>query len=89
MDAKPIFSKEILKINNVEATVNSICNKLQNDIHKILRRNGGIIGISGGIDSSVTLALTARALGSAKVKGIMLPEKDSSPASLELAKVLA
>lgn len=89
MDPKQNFSKEILIINDVEASVNAICKKLQNDIHKKLRRNGGIIGISGGIDSSVTLALTVRALGPSKVRGFMLPEKDSSPDSLELAKMLA
>jgi NAD+ synthase len=89
MTAKPAFSKEILIINDVESTVNSICNKIQDDVFKVLRRKGGIIGISGGIDSSVTLALTARALGSNKVKGLMMPEKDSSPDSLELAKKLA
>lgn len=89
MVPKQKFSKELLKINDVEAYVNTICKKLQDDIHKILRRSGGIIGISGGIDSSVTLALTVKALGSSKVKGIMLPEKDSSPDSLELAKKLA
>lgn len=81
--------KDHLIINDIEKFVNSICNKLRNDVHHILRRSGGIIGISGGIDSSVTLALTARALGSSKVIGIMLPEKDSSPESLKLAKKLA
>lgn len=89
MVLKPAFSKDILIINDIEATVNSICKKLQDDIHRVLRRKGGIIGISGGIDSSVTLALTVRALGSSHVMGIMLPEKDSSPDSLELARILA
>jgi NAD+ synthase len=89
MVLKPAFSKDILIINDIEATVNSICKKLQDDIHRVLRRKGGIIGISGGIDSSVTLALTVRALGSSHVMGIMLPEKDSSPDSLELARKLA
>lgn len=89
MSDKQIFSKDILVIHDVEAFVNTVCSKLKNDIHKILRRSGGIIGISGGIDSSVTLALTVRAISSSKVRGIMLPEKDSSPESLELAKKLA
>ncbi len=89
MNLKPTFSKDILKINDVGATVNSICNGLKNDIHNVLRRKGGIIGISGGIDSSVTLALAVRALGADKIKGLMLPEKDSSPESLELARRLA
>jgi NAD+ synthase len=89
MNPKQKFSKDLLIINDIEAFVNGICEILKNDVHKILRRNGGVIGISGGIDSSVTLALMARALGSSNVKGIMLPEKDSSPDSLDLAKKLS
>ncbi|GAB1452010.1 NAD(+) synthase [Draconibacterium sp.] len=89
MDLKPTFTKDILKINDIESNVNAICNNLKNDIQKVLRRKGGIIGISGGIDSSVTLALAVRAIGADKIIGLMLPEKDSSPDSLELAKVLA
>ncbi len=89
MEVKPNFTKDILKIHDIESTVNAICNNLKNDILKVLRRKGGIIGISGGIDSSVTLALAVRAIGSDKIKGLMLPERDSSPESLELAKKLA
>jgi len=89
MNNKPIFSKEILKIKNVEATVQLICNKLREDVINVLKRKGGIVGISGGIDSSVTLALAVKALGPKNVRGIMLPEKDSSPESLVLAQILA
>jgi NAD+ synthase len=48
-----------------------------------------VIGMSGGIDSSVTLALAVRALGPEKVLGVMLPEKDSSNESKEFALKLA
>lgn len=89
MVSKPPFSKDILKIKDIEAVVNSICTKLREDVIHVLKRKGCVIGISGGIDSSVTLALAVRAMGSSRVKGIMLPEKDSSPDSLELAKLLA
>ena len=53
------------------------------------KRNGAVIGISGGIDSSVCLALSVKAFGPEKVLGIMMPEKDSSPDSEELALELA
>jgi NAD+ synthase len=89
MNFKPTFSTDILKITDIELTVNNICNSLKTDIQNVLRRKGGIIGISGGIDSSVTLALAVRAVGAERIKGLMLPEKDSSPDSLELAKKLA
>ncbi len=54
-----------------------------------LHRQGAIIGISGGIDSSVVLALCARAFGFEKVIGILLPERESSPESIDLALRLA
>ena len=54
-----------------------------------LQRRGAIVGISGGIDSSVTLALSAKAFGPKRVLGIMLPEQDSSGDSEMLARKLA
>lgn len=48
-----------------------------------------MVGISGGIDSSVVLALCARAFGPDKVVGLLLPEKESSPESAQLARELA
>jgi NAD+ synthase len=48
-----------------------------------------VIGISGGIDSSVTFALAVEAFGPDRVLGVMLPEKDSSPDSQVLAQKLA
>lgn len=49
------------------------------------RRRGAVIGVSGGIDSAVTLGLAARALGAGRVVGMALPEHDSDPASARLA----
>jgi NAD+ synthase len=83
------FSKDIIFLDNVEHVVNEITAKLREDVISKLKRNGAIIGISGGIDSSVCLALAAKAFGSEKVLGIMLPEKDSNPDSEELARELA
>lgn len=53
------------------------------------RKRGAVVGISGGIDSSVTLALCVRAFGAANVLGVMLPERESSPDSQDLAQELA
>lgn len=48
-----------------------------------------IIGLSGGIDSSLSAALSVKALGKENVIGLMLPYKNSSPASYEDALLLA
>lgn len=83
------FNKNVLLIENVEREIESITKRMKEDIHLNLRRNGAVVGISGGIDSSVTLALAVKALGSNKVLGIMLPERDSSPESKNFALKLA
>lgn len=54
-----------------------------------LRRRGAVVAISGGIDSSVVAALMAHALGPGRVLGLALPERDSSPESLRLSRLLA
>ena len=86
---KESFAKDILLLQNIEEKVLSITHKLKEAIFHQLKRRGAVIGISGGIDSSVTLALAVKALGAENVMGILLPEKDSSSDSKELALKLA
>jgi NAD+ synthase len=86
---KAHFNADVLKIDDVETCVNQITKKLRHDIFIKLQRKGGVVGISGGIDSSVTLALAVKALGEDKVIGIKMPEKDSNPDSIRLADELA
>jgi NAD+ synthase len=54
-----------------------------------LRRKGVVLGISGGIDSSVVAAICARALGSDRVLGLLMPERECSDDSLRLGQQLA
>jgi NAD+ synthase (glutamine-hydrolysing) len=57
-----------------------------------VRKNGGttaVLGMSGGIDASVTAAVVAEALGGENVLGIAMPAPDSPPAELEDAGELA
>jgi len=62
---------------------------IRSSIQQRLKKRGAIIGISGGLDSSVAASLCCRALGPQRVVGIAMPEKDSSPESLTLAQRLA
>ncbi len=88
INRKP-FSRNILNIDNIDEVIENICIQLREDVFKRFRRYGGVIGISGGIDSSATLAIAIKAFGPEKVFGIMLPENDSSPESEDLARDLA
>jgi len=83
------FSKDILHIDNIEEVCNEIIQKLRADVSKKLQRRGAVIGISGGIDSSVCMGLSAKAFGPKNVTAIMLPEQDSSDDSRMLAEKLA
>jgi NAD+ synthase len=88
MSPKKPFSKDIILLNDVEAVTNKIISKLQDDVLHNLKRLGAVVGTSGGIDSSVCLALSAKAFGPEKVLAVMMPEKDSSKNSEELAREL-
>jgi len=51
--------------------------------------NNAILGLSGGIDSAVTLVLAARALGADHVRAVLLPSRFSSGHSITDARELA
>lgn len=42
---------------------------------------GGVVAVSGGVDSAVTLALTVKALGEDRVRAVTMPERDVTPES--------
>ena len=48
-----------------------------------------MVGLSGGVDSSVVAALGVRAFGSGNVLGVFMPEQDSDPESLRLGREVA
>lgn len=65
-----------------------LCQRLQDDVHRQFHRKGAIVGCSGGVDSSVVLALCVRAFGPSRVLAVLLPERESSPESAEIASRL-
>lgn len=53
------------------------------------KRRGIVLGLSGGIDSSVTAGLAVAAVGASRVLGVLMPERDSDPESLRLGRLCA
>ncbi|MCK5773672.1 MAG: NAD(+) synthase [Thermoplasmata archaeon] len=49
------------------------------------KKDGVVVGLSGGIDSAVTSALSVVSLGSDRVFGVIIPEKESNPISRRYA----
>jgi len=82
------FHNDVLTINPATVTEEIVAN-LRQDVRQTMHRSGAVIGISGGIDSSVVFALCVRAFGPEHILGVMMPEKDSSADSLTLAEKLA
>ena len=73
-----------LHLNPAEET-ERIAATLRQQLGESLNRRGLVVGMSGGIDSSVCAALAVRAVGAAHVFGLLMPEQDSDRSSLELA----
>ena len=82
------FTKDSINIDPAKEA-DEITSRLKKSVAKKLKKRGAIVGISGGIDSSVVLALCAKAFGPERVLGVMMPESDSNPDSLDLAKNLS
>jgi NAD+ synthase len=82
------FSKDILKIDPAKEA-ERICEFIRKQVFEEYKREGGVVGISGGIDSALACSLAVKALGKDKVLGLFLPEKETNPVSLPYGKKLA
>ncbi|HZE60463.1 MAG TPA: NAD(+) synthase, partial [Burkholderiales bacterium] len=71
------------------AEIERITAALRAQVLKQLRRKGIVLGLSGGVDSSVVAALCVRAFGPASVLGVFMPEQDSDVDSLRLGTTVA
>ena len=85
---KLTFSKDILQIKDIQNIRKSLEDFIREQTFEKFRKRGIVIGISGGIDSTVAATLACNAVGKEKVLGVILPEKESNPISQELAKKL-
>jgi NAD+ synthase len=82
------FSKDVLKLDH-DKEIARVCEWLRASVMGTLKKRGLVVGLSGGIDSSVVAALAVRAFGKEKVFGIFMPEHHSSDDSLVLGTLLA
>jgi len=71
------------------AVVSRICDALRRQLATSLKRRGLVVGMSGGVDSSVCAALAVEAVGPKHVLGLFMPERESDPESLNIARSFA
>ena len=83
-----MIKSQLLSIDP-QIEVDRIVLLLQVTIRKRMHRYGAVVGISGGIDSSVVLALCVRSFGSEHVLAVMMPEKESSRETREISYMLS
>ena len=83
---RPAFAPLVL---DPEAEVERITTWMRERLRLDLRKRGLVLGLSGGIDSSVSAALAVRALGAKNVFALFMPENDSDPESLRLGRSVA
>ena len=88
MGLEGTFSAEVLKLHCANETV-KITHKLRQIVLKRFKKRGVVVALSGGIDSSVVGALCVRALGKERVFGLLLPERESAPETLELSRLIS
>jgi NAD+ synthase len=88
MKVKEKFNAELLRID-CEREADRICAWMRETVLPGFKKKGAVVGMSGGIDSSVVSALAVRALGKDRVFGLLMPERDSATETLALSRGLA
>ena len=87
-DGRPALSHNVLALDAPTA-VDEICSGLRETVLKTLRKRGAVVGLSGGIDSSVVAGLCACAFGPERVLAVLMPERDSADDTVELSRSVA
>ena len=83
------FTKDVLKINAGKRGRQRFATRIRELLAKVLRRRGLVVALSGGIDSSVTTALAAKAIGPERTVALLMPERHSADETLSLSSAVA
>jgi len=83
-----MFHRDVLRLDTLEECAR-VEVAIREQVLGTLKRRGAVVGLSGGIDSSVVAALCARALGKDRVLGLLMPERDSSSDAARLGRQLS
>jgi NAD+ synthase (glutamine-hydrolysing) len=76
------------ELDTIEDVFGALCLGLRDYMHKC-NFNKALVGLSGGVDSAVTCALAAAALGKENVTGVTMPSRFSSQGSVDDSRALA
>lgn len=85
---KKLFTLDALKID-CESESRRLVSFIRHTVGEVLHKQGAVVGVSGGIDSSLLAALCVRALGAKRVVAVLMPEKDSDPSTLGFSRLVA
>jgi len=88
MSSLSTISPDLLRLDASRETERIVA-RIRELVFNQLKRKGAVIGVSGGIDSTVVAFLCAHALGKERVVALFTPEADSSPDSLRLGRMVA
>ena len=85
----PELTAKSLRLDDPGRTVDEIAERLREVVYKDLRRRGAVVGVSGGVDSSLVALLCVRAFGPERVLAVLMPEGESASDTLDLSRVAA
>ncbi len=89
LDSQALVAAPLHPLSNVDE---AIYRALVLGVQDYVRKNGFtsvVLGLSGGIDSALTIVIAVDALGASNVEAVMLPTRYTSDMSLQDAKLLA
>ncbi|MCK4709060.1 MAG: NAD(+) synthase, partial [Gammaproteobacteria bacterium] len=82
-----VLNESVLDLD-YEKEADRICNFMRDSLRTKLKRRGFVVAVSGGIDSTCSVALAVRALGKDKVFCLRLPEQDSTDTTGDRSQIL-